>query len=497
MVGVYCVIFSMKRRDFFKIAAGTVAAMASKNVWGQVPTRPNIVVIVVDDMRFDEYGSGGHPYLKTPHIDALGASGATFTNAYHTTPLCSPNRASILTGQYTSKHGVLDNSSRSLASHKLHTFAQELQKSGYETAHVGKWHMGNDASPRPGYDYWVSFQGQGKSYDPDLYEDGRIHNVKGYVTDIFTDRAIDFISRERDKPFMVYVGHKAIHPEIQQKDDGGVNLKGGKNFIPASRHKGHYKDKVFPRRPNFGMSDSVRKNKPVLAKAVDFKNSDEIQNSFGKEILDGLISEETIQRRAEMMLAVDEGVGRMIATLEKKGLKENTVFVLMSDNGYFFGEHGLSIERRLPYEEAIKCPLIISHPVSIEKDTRIDDFALSIDIAPTILNATKTSIPKRVQGRSLLPLLQGNKSDWRKSFLVEYFATEKPFPWTHNLDYRVVRLGQYKYIRWNKEDDGHELYDLKNDPFEQINLALNPAFKGIKEQALNEMESLVVESLGF
>ena len=151
----------------------------------------------------------------------------------------------------------------------------------------------------------------------------------------------------------------------------------------------------------------------------------------------------------------------------------------------------------MPYEESIKCPLIISHPASVEKGLVIDDFALSIDIAPTILNVAGTRIPKRMQGKSLVPILQGNKSGWRKSFLVEYYATENPFPWAHNLDYRVVRLGQYKYIRWSKEDDGHELYNMKNDPFEQNNLALDPAFKDIKKKALNEMESLVVEVLGF
>jgi N-acetylglucosamine-6-sulfatase len=161
---------------------------------------PNLVVIVVDDMRFDEYGAGGHPYLQTPHIDALRRSGASFGNAYHTTPLCSPNRACILTGQYTSRHGILDNTSRAHASHRLHTFARELQRGGYETAHIGKWHMGNDPTPRPGYDHWVSFEGQGRSIDPVLYEQGRLQEVPGYVTDLLTDRAVEFVARKRTRP---------------------------------------------------------------------------------------------------------------------------------------------------------------------------------------------------------------------------------------------------------------------------------------------------------
>ena len=175
-------------------------------------------------MRFDEYGAGGHPYLETPHIDALAASGATFRNAYHTTPLCSPNRACILTGQYASRHGIVDNTSRSYASHRLRTFARELQRAGYETAHVGKWHMGNDPTPRPGYDYWVSFAGQGDISDPELFENGRLQRVPGYITDLLTDRAIEFATRARRKPFMVYIGHKAIHPQIVQRDDGTVDV---------------------------------------------------------------------------------------------------------------------------------------------------------------------------------------------------------------------------------------------------------------------------------
>ena len=196
-------------------------------------------------MRFDEYGAGGHPYLETPHIDALAASGATFGNAYHTTPLCSPNRACILTGQYASRHGIVDNTSRSYASHRLRTFARELQRAGYETAHVGKWHMGNDPTPRPGYDHWVSFAGQGDISDPELFENGRLQRVPGYITDLLTDRAIEFATRARRKPFMVYIGHKAIHPQIVQRDDGTVDVSTNQGFVPAERHRGKYAGKSY------------------------------------------------------------------------------------------------------------------------------------------------------------------------------------------------------------------------------------------------------------
>ena len=477
------------------LALAATGARAAEKTKGSAP-RPNIVVIVVDDMRFDEYGAGGHPYLETPHIDALAASGASFSNAYHTTPLCSPNRACILTGQYASRHGIVDNTSRSYASHRLHTFARELQRAGYETSHVGKWHMGNDPTPRPGYDHWVSFAGQGDITDPELFENGRLQRVKGYVTDLLTDRAIEFATRTRSKPFMVYIGHKAIHPQIVQRDDGTVDVSTNQGFVPAERHRGKYAGKVYRRRANFGLSAQDRAGKPVLAAALEAKHSGGIAQQFGAEVLDEQVSEETIQSRAEMMLAVDDGVGRLRAALEEKGLTENTLFVFMSDNGSFFGEHGLSVERRLPYEESIKSPLIIAHPAAIEP-RRVDEFALSIDIAPTLLEAAQAEIPRSVQGRSLLPLALGRRVRGREAFLVEYYGHENPFPWIANIDYRAVRFGRYKYIRWIREDEAHELYDLEKDPLELRNLASDPAHAATVAKARKTLADLVLGSLGL
>jgi N-acetylglucosamine-6-sulfatase len=487
------------RREFVAGASSTVAAFAAGGqAFAITPrNRPNIVVVVVDDMRFDEYGAGGHPYLRTPAIDALGASGATFANAYHTTPLCSPNRACILTGQYAALHGIIDNTSRSIASHRLRTFAQELQRAGYETAHVGKWHMGNDATPRPGYDYWVSFEGQGRTVDPELYEDGRLHRVDGYVTDLLMDRAIAFATRPRSKPFMVYIGHKAIHPDIRQRDDGSLDLSNGQPFIPAPRHQGAYRGQVFRRRPNVGLTAEARANMPIIAEAVDDRTSPANLAAFGEEARDPIVADEIIQTRAEMMLSVDEGVGRMTAALEEAGLRENTVFVLMSDNGYFFGEHGLTHERRLPYEESVKCPLIISHPGAIAPAMSVTPFALAIDIAPTLVDIAGAQIPKRMQGRSLLPLLQKRRVRWRDSFLIEYYTNDTPFPWLATADYRAVRFGSCKYVRWIRHDGAEELYDLATDPYERRNLARDAGQAGTLRRARQKLANLVVESLGL
>jgi N-acetylglucosamine-6-sulfatase len=453
-------------------------------------------MIVVDDLRFDEIGVGGHPYVETPNIDRLAAEGATFTSAYHVTPLCSPNRASLLTGQYVSRHGILDNTSRANASHRLDLFPKELQKAGYRTAHVGKWHMGNDPTPRPGYDYWVSFAGQGKTNDPDLYEDGRIHSVKGYITDIFTDRAIDFIKGSGDQPFFVYIGHKAVHPESKQRDDGSIDLTVPRGFRPAARHQGRYDGKVIERRPNYGFSHEEAATKPVIKKALDIRRELEKDEAWKREIDPG-ISEHTIQRRAEMVLAVDEGLGRIIETLEKTGELDNTLVIFTSDNGYFYGEHGLAVERRLPYEESVRTPLLMRYPKLVAPNTKIGSHVVSIDLAPTVLDVADVAIPKHVQGKPLTPLLTGEVDEVHDAILIEFYSHENPFFWTANLDYRVVRKGQYKYIRWIRFEDEAELYDMDADPYELNNLVRDPKMASVIEDLKKHMQRLVLESLGL
>jgi arylsulfatase A-like enzyme len=489
----------MRRRDFLAgaLGAGMVSSLAPlRRARAKSDSRPNIVVIVVDDLRYDEYGAGGHPYLETPHVDALAASGASFTQAYHVTPLCSPNRASILTGEYSSRHGIIDNTSRSYASHRLRTFAPILQRAGYETAHIGKWHMGNDPTPRPGYDHWISFPGQGSSRDPELFEDGRLHKVAGYTTDLFTDRAIAFATRPRSKPFMLFLGHKAVHPDVQQRDDGTTDPATDLGFVPAERHRGRYAGKKFPRRRSVGFTQAVRENKPVVAAALEARKTPEMRDKFGAT--EAVTSDEEIQARAEMMLAVDEGLGRLVEALRSSGQLENTMITFMSDNGSFFGEHGLGVERRLPYEESIRSPLIVSHPAAIAPGKTIPQFALSIDIAPTLIEAAGTAIPGTVQGRSLIPLLRGGPpGDWRNAFLVEYHSHENPMPWTANLDYRALRMGRYKYIRWTHEREAAELYDLEVDPFEERNRVAAPELAGVVVKARSELAALALESMGL
>jgi len=344
--------------------------------------KPNFLIVLIDDLRFDELGICGHPYMKTPNIDRIGHEGAMFTAAFHTTPLCSPNRASILTGQYASRHGIIDNVARDAHSHRLPNYHIVLQKLGYETAHVGKWHMGNSGGPRPGYDRWVSFPGHGSIVDPVLNIDGDERQHRGYITDLLNAHAVDFLKKKRGKPFALFFAHKAVHPDAFQAADGTIDLsKGG--YRPAPRHADLYKGEHFPRRPNAQPYDVVVKQKPAWTEAFKLR-----VNEASRKVLDGIQagSDEEIRLRAAMMASVDEGMGDVFKALEETGQLDNTFILFLGDNGYFFGEHGLGPERRFAYEEGILSPFLIRYPAWFKPGTVNDDLVLALDIAPSVLD---------------------------------------------------------------------------------------------------------------
>ena len=429
---------------------------------GQKDKRSNIIVILVDDMRWDEFGAAGHSYIKTPNIDRIAADGALFTNAFATTPLCSPSRACFLTGQYAHTNGITDNTARDGRSHQLKTFPQALDSSGYETAFMGKWHMGNDDSPRPGFDHWVSLRGQGEAVDPNLNVDGTRQTVKGYVTDVLTDFSVSFIRKERSVPFLLYLSHKALHPNLFQANDGSISRIGEGGFVPADRHKGMYANNIFTRRPNAFITPS---DKPALARKVGDLPL------LGKETA---TTENTIRERAEMLMAVDESLGRIMETLKEEGELDNTVIVFTSDHGYWYGEHGLNDERRLAYEEGIRIPFLMRFPGVIPAGTRREELIQSIDMAPTLLELAGMKPAATIEGRSLIPLIKGEAKDWRKSILIEYYS-DTVFPRIVNMGYKALRTGRYKYIHYLELEGMDELYDLQEDPWELDNLARQPS----------------------
>lgn len=466
------------------LAASGLAGCAAQETPPVAPRQPpNIVFVLVDDLRWDEVRAAGHPFVDTPHMDRLAREGIRFLNAFTTTPLCSPSRASFLTGQYPHTNGIIDNTAR--ASHELPVFPRELQRVGYLTAFFGKWHMGNDDSPRPGFNHWVAMPGQGEALNPQLNVDGERLRANGYVTDLLTDYVDRFIQRAASarRPFLVYLAHKAVHPNVVQRDDGSVGALEGQpgGFVAAERHRGRYAGRAMPRRPSAF--------KPPLGKPALLRRIGELP-PLGP---DTATTDEEIRGRLEMLLAVDDSLGRVLASLEALGQLDNTVVVLTSDNGYFYGEHGLSEERRLAYEEAIRVPLLVRGPPVARPGTTAADLVLNLDLAPTFLELAGLTPAASVQGRSLVPILANRVQDWRSSFLIEYFS-DTVFPRVLNMGYVAARTTRHKYIHYQELEGMDEAYDLESDPFEEHNLVGDAGARAVLEQVQSELRRLMAET---
>jgi N-acetylglucosamine-6-sulfatase len=405
----------------------------------QAEDRPNIVFVITDDQRWDCLSIVGHPFLKTPNIDRLGREGAVFKNYFVTLPLCSPSRASILTGQYANRHGIVDNKDRAAESHTLVTFPMRLQKAGYETAIFGKWHMGVDPSPRPGFDRWVVCPGQGRYENPIFNEDGKRVEKQGYFTDLVSEMAVEYIRTKHEKPFMLWVGHKAVHT----------------NVVPADRHKDLYKDDLLPTVESYW--DDM-KGKPALTRPLT-QPMEKGHPAFG-------VTDDFVRRQLRSIQSVDDGIGKMLKALEDTGQLESTIFVYTSDNGFFFNEHHLG-DKRCPYEESVRAPFLVRYPKRVKAGTVLDQMVLNIDVAPTFLELAGAEISSDMQGKSMLPLFADSSAKGRDSILLQYFYEPK---YENVPGWWAVRTPRFKYIEYDGFAGMEEMYDLQSDPHEMKNL---------------------------
>jgi len=466
---------SLARVLFFLWSAFAGAGFVTSLIAADSPVRPNIVFILVDDLRWDEVD---YPFVKVPNIQRVAREGVRFRHAFVTTPLCSPSRASYLTGQYAHAHGITDNVDRSARSHELVTFPRLLHDAGYETAFVGKWHMGLDDNARPGIDHWVSVKGQGSYLDPEFNVNGKREKVSGYFTDILNQFAVDFLKQKHTKPFLLYVSHKAVHPDLVQNADGSLSDPSAGKFIPAERHKALYADAAIPHRPNYGKPPE---GKPALQRQIG-----DLPPLGPTTVTD----DETIRNRLRMLASVDEGLGDIFKNLEAQKQLDNTLIVFTSDEGYFYGEHGLSVERRLAYEESARIPMFMRYPPLIQAGRLVDGFALNIDIAPTLLEIAGAPPANFMHGQSLVPLLRGQQVPWRDSFLIEYFS-DRVFPRVLQMGYQCVRMERWKFIHYVDLDDIDELYNLKADPFEMKNVIGEPT----SQRALKDTKAILAKVL--
>ena len=441
-------------------------------------TPRNVVFILSDDHRFDAMSFMKHPFARTPEMDKMAARGVHLKNAFVTTSLCSPSRASILTGLYTFRHRVIDNN-RAVPKGTLF-FPQWLQKTGCATAFIGKWHMGGHSDePRPGFDHWVSFRGQGHYLPPKpdytLNVNGKRVKQKGYITDELTDYAVQWLEtrRERDKPFFLYLSHKAVHA----------------NFTPAERHEGEFKDLPFKRPKTEPRITDNANNRPRWLRdqrnswhGVDFPYHSELD------------IEQYYKRYCEALCAVDDSIGRVMGQLRKMGVFDDTLVIYMGDNGFMFGEHGL-IDKRVAYEASIRVPMLMQCPSLFKGGQVIERVVANIDIAPTVMEAMGLCKPPHMDGRSFLPLAQGKNVDWRDYFLYVYYW-EKNFPQSPTVF--SLRGDRYKYITYYGLWDVDELYDIQADPDEAHNLLYDgPKHAGIAKEMENRLYALMAELGGM
>lgn len=445
---------------------------------------PNVLFILTDDQRADAVGYHPEPLLgiETPNIDRLAREGARFDNMFVGTSLCSPSRASYLSGTYTHTHGVYDNFTDYPS--RLESFPALLQKAGYETAYIGKWHMGeDDDSIRPGFDYWVTHRGQGKYYDTRFNVDGERKTVAGYYTDRVTDMALDWLAqRGSDKPFAMVVGHKAPHGP----------------FVPEPRYAHSYDDIPYPYPASaFDLDDKpewIRERLPtwhgIYGPLYGFR--EDFPDTSPKAVSD---FERFIRSYVATINSVDDSVGRLYAALERSGELDNTIIVFASDNGFLFGEHGM-IDKRTMHEASIRVPLAVRYPAKIPAGTVVEQQVMNIDLAPSLMDLTLGASMPSAQGLSWVGLLEGESQPWRSAWLYEY-NYETQFPYTPNV--RGIRQGDWKYVAYPPGDGSplkhlEELYNLAEDPAESSNLVRDPAYAPRLEQMRTALADLLVST---
>jgi len=484
----------------FLTLALAVAAVAP----AAAPRAPNILFIFSDDHAYQAisaYGEGRR-LLETPHLDRLAKSGMRFDRALVPNSICGPSRAVVLTGKYNHLNGFVNNSNSRFDGSQV-TFPKILRQAGYQTAVIGKWHLVSDPT---GFDFWQILPGQGIYYNPPMIRMGEQVKTEGYTTDIITDLSLDWLrQRDKSRPFLLMAQHKAPHRE----------------WAPALRHLGADGDRVYPE-PETLFDDyanrgiAVRDQDMSLEKTFTDRDAkfDPPPNLTPEQrkVWDAYYEPRNARFRAANLQgkdlvrwryqrymhdytatvrAVDESVGRLLDYLEKEGLAENTIVVYSSDQGFFLGEHGW-FDKRWIFEESLRTPLLVRWPGVSRPGGVSKDLVSTVDFAQTFLDAAGLPAPGDMQGRSLRPILAGNRpADWRTAFYYQYF--EWPTPHRVRPHYGVV-TDRYKLVHFfGTADDYWELYDTEKDPRELRNVLADPAYAAARKQLEGQLAQLRTE----
>lgn len=477
----------------------------------------NIVYIMTDDHTAQMMSCYDTRYMETPNLDRIAADGVRFTNSFVANSLSGPSRACMITGKHSCQNKFFDNT-HCVFDSAQQTFPKLLQKAGYQTALVGKWHL---ESMPAGFDYWEIVPGQGDYYNPRFIQQDQSTIVKhGYITNLITDDAIDWMEnkRNREKPFCLLIHHKAIH----------------RNWMADTCNLALYEDKKFDFPDNF--FDDYEGREAAAAQEMSIvKDMDMIydlkmlrpdKESRLKSLYESFIGRMDENQRAawdafygpvidefyrtnpqgkdlakwkftrymrdymKTVKSLDDNVGRVLDYLKEAGLDDNTLVVYTSDQGFYMGEHGW-FDKRFMYEESMRTPLLMRLPKGYSRRGDITELVQNIDYAPTFLDIAGVSIPDDIQGKSLLPLLKGEKpADWRKSLYYHFYE----YPAEHCVKRHYgVRTERYKLIHFYNDIDKWELYDLAEDPTEMHNLIDVPAYDSVEAELREELKRLQIQ----
>ena len=500
---------NLNRRQFLNlVAGGAAAAMISSSsckskfaaTSSASANRPNIIFIMADDHASQALGCYGSKINQTPNLDRLAREGMLFRNCFCTNSICAPSRAVILTGKYSHINGVINNKVAFDGSQQ--TFPKLLQKAGYQTAVIGKWHLKSEPTGFDHYDILIGSWGQGEYFNPLFSINGQKQRTTGYVTDIITDKCLGWLKKQKsDKPFCLMYQHKAPH----------------RAWEPDEKHAKMYEDIDIPEPETFDddyktRSDAARRQEMTVEHHLtpnDLKvqppkelPSEELRDWDKKGVHGEYWSpsvnlwgqalkkwkyQRYIKDYLRCIASIDDNVGRLLDYLEKVGLAENTIVIYTSDQGFYLGEHGW-FDKRFMYEESLRMPLLVRYPKEIKAGSVNDDIVLNLDFAPTLLNIAGVSKPTDMQGRSFRQILQGSTPvNWRTSMYYHYYE----YPGWHAVKRHYgVRTKRYKLIHFYYDIDAWELYNLEKDPHELNNIYDNPAYKSIVRQLKDELKHL-------
>ena len=490
-------------------SAATLSATSCSEQKARDNQRYNIVYIMSDDHTAQMMSCYDNRYISTPNLDRIAEEGVRFTNSFVANSLSGPSRACLLTGKHSHANGYMDNKQVHAFDGSQQTFPKLLQEAGYQTAIIGKWHLGGTPT---GFDYWDVIPGQGHYYNPDFRTADGTKMHEGYISDIITDKSLAWLeSRDKDRPFCLMIHHKACHrewqpdfkyleeyeditfpiPETFYDDYEGriaaqqqemtieheMRLVADNKLIPE-----HNKGKQLPEYKRLTKEQAERYEAVYGRITEDFHN----RKLTGKDLVEWKY-QRYMRDYAKVVKSMDDNVGRVLDYLEQTGLKDNTIIIYTSDQGFYMGEHGW-FDKRFMYEESMRTPLVMSLPKGFKRKGDISEMVQNIDHAPTFLDIAGVEVPKDMHGKSLLPLLKGKKvDDWRTSLYYHYYE----YPAVHMVKKHYgVRTDRYKLIHFYDDIDCWELYDLKNDPSELNNLYGKSEYAEVVAEMMKELDKL-------